>query len=84
LLFVPLDAGGITFDARFYDGESSTPFARGSYHHTSTPLELKGSFKRYGHATKSLREWAEELCTRTKEKAPDPADGVPTRAAARS
>lgn len=61
LLFVPLDAGGIAFDARFYDGGSREPFARTSYRHISTPLELKGSFRRYGHATQALLNWAESI-----------------------
>lgn len=61
LLFVPFDAGGVAFEARFYDGESDEPFARTTYRHTSTPLELKGSFRRYGHATKALHDWAEEI-----------------------
>ena len=61
LLFVPFDAGGVEFEARFYDGESREPFARATYRHTSTPLELKGSFRRYGHATKALHDWAEEI-----------------------
>lgn len=61
LLFVPLDAGGVAFDARFYDGESREAFARTTYRHISTPLELKGSFRRYGHATRALRNWAEKI-----------------------
>jgi len=61
LLFVPLDAGGVAFEARFYDGENREPFARTTYRHVSTPLELKGSFRRYGHATQALRNWAEEI-----------------------
>jgi hypothetical protein len=61
LLFVPFDAGGVAFDARFFDGESPEPFAQSNYRHISTPLELKGSFKRYGHATQALRDWAEGL-----------------------
>ena len=65
LLFVPFDAGGVAFDARFYDGESREPFARTTYRHISTPLELKGSFRRYGHATQALRDWAEGYSERT-------------------
>jgi len=61
LLFVPFDAGGVAFEARFYDGESRQPFARTTYRHTSTPLEIKGSFRRYGHATRALHDWAEEI-----------------------
>jgi hypothetical protein len=61
LLFVPFDAGGVAFEARFYDGESREPFARTTCRHISTPFELKGSFRRYGHATQVLRDWAEEI-----------------------
>lgn len=61
LLFVPFDAGGVAFDARFYEGDSLEPFAVTSHRHISTPLELKGSFKRYGQATKALRDWSEGL-----------------------
>jgi hypothetical protein len=70
LLFVPFDAGGVAFDARFYDGESREPFAVSSYRHISTPLELKGSFKRYGHAAQSLRDWSEDLKSRFAGAAP--------------
>jgi hypothetical protein len=70
LLFVPFDAGGVAFDARFYDGESREPFAQSNYRHISTPLELKGSFKRYGHAEKSLRDWSEELTSRLASATP--------------
>jgi len=64
LLFVPFDAGGIAFEVNFFDGESPDPFAQSNYRHISTPLELKGSFMRYGHATKVLRDWSEELTKR--------------------
>lgn len=70
LLFVPLDAGGVAFDARFYEGESREPFAMTQYRHTSTPLELKGSFKRYGHAAKALRDWSEGLTSKVAGAAP--------------
>ena len=68
LLFVPLDAGGVAFDARFYDGESREPFAHTSYRHISTPLELKGSFRRYGHAIRALRNWAEAISSCPKKQ----------------
>lgn len=61
LLFVPFDAGGVAFEARFYDGESDEPFAQITHRHISTPLELKGSFRRYGHATRAFRDWAEQF-----------------------
>jgi hypothetical protein len=64
LLFVPFDTGGVAFDARFYDGASREPFAQSNYRRTSTPLELKGSFRRYGHATRALRDWSEGLMKR--------------------
>ena len=70
LLFVPFDAGGVAFDARFYDGESREPFAVTRYRHISTPLELKGSFKRYGHAVKAMRDWAEGLTSRLASPGP--------------
>jgi hypothetical protein len=63
LLFVPFDAGGVAFEARFYDGESPEPFAHTTYRHTSTPLELKGSFRRHGHATKALHDWAKDIAS---------------------
>jgi hypothetical protein len=61
LLFVPFDAGGVAFEARFYDGQSDEPFAQTTHRHISTPLELKGSFRRYGHATRAFRNWAEQF-----------------------
>lgn len=60
LLFVPLDKGGVAFEAVF-SNESGSPLSRTTQHHTSTPLEIKGSFSRYGHAEKALRTWAAEL-----------------------
>jgi hypothetical protein len=58
LLFVPLDKGGVVFEARFYDETRGKLLAVTTQKHTSTPFELKGSFRRYGHAVKTLREWA--------------------------
>lgn len=63
LLFVPMDAGGVAFEARFYDGANPVPFARTSCRHTSIPLDLKGSFSKYGHARQALHDWAEEVTT---------------------
>jgi uncharacterized lipoprotein YmbA len=63
LVFLPLDAGGITFEARFYEGDSTEPFANIDFQHTSTPLEIRGSFSRYGHAKKALHDWAEQLAS---------------------
>jgi hypothetical protein len=61
LLWLPMDAGGVAFEARFYDGESGEPIAQTTYRHMSKPMELRGSFERYGHATEALRDWAEGL-----------------------
>lgn len=75
LLFVPMDAGGIAFDARFYAGDDAEPFARRSIRHTSTPLELRGSFSRYGHAEKVLRDFASELGDSFERAGPGPRRG---------
>jgi hypothetical protein len=64
LLFVPVDTGGIAFEARFFEGESREPFALRIVSYTSTPFQLKGSFRRYGHATRALHDWAEKLTSR--------------------
>jgi hypothetical protein len=61
LLFVPLDRGGIDFEARFFEGEGTGPIAVQTRHHSSTPLELSGSFSRYGHAIGALRDWGASL-----------------------
>lgn len=61
LLFVPLDQGGVGFEARFYDAPGGKLLAQTTQHHSSTPLEIKGSFSRYGHAVKAMREWAAEI-----------------------
>jgi hypothetical protein len=43
------------------DGENREPFARTTYRHVSTPFDLNGSFRRYGHATQALRNRAEGI-----------------------
>lgn len=70
LLFVPFDAGGVAFEARFYDGESEEPFAQTTHRHISTPLELKGSFRRYGHATRAFRDWADQFSSALTDATP--------------
>jgi hypothetical protein len=61
LLFVPLDRGGIAFEARFFDGESKEPIAIATHRQKGTPLDLTGSFRRYGHAVGVIEDWGASL-----------------------
>ena len=64
LLFVPVDKGGIGFEVRLFEGDSREPFDLQTIHYTSSPLKLKGSFSRYGHAKRVLRDWAAGISAR--------------------
>ncbi len=61
LLFVPLDRGGIAFEARFYDGQGEVPIAVVTHRKTGTPLDLAGSFRRFGHAVGAIEDWGASL-----------------------
>src|SRR5690349_13134201 len=61
LLFVPVDRGGIAFEARFFDGQEAQPFASSTELHKGSPLDIKGNFSHYGHAISALARWAEGL-----------------------
>lgn len=61
LLLVPMDRGGITFEARFYEGESHVPVAVTTQRATGSMFDIKGNFSHYGHAIKALEKWAAEL-----------------------
>jgi hypothetical protein len=61
LIFVPVDRGGIAFEARFYDGESGQPIASSTERHKGSPLDIKGNFSHYGHAISALGKWGGTL-----------------------
>jgi Protein of unknown function (DUF3313) len=61
LLHVPLDRGGITFEARFFDGQGGEPIAVATKRHESSLLSFSGSFSRYGHAIRALESWGGTL-----------------------
>jgi hypothetical protein len=61
LLFVPVDRGGITFEARYFEGQGGLPFASTREQHKGSPLDIKGNFSHYGHAISALGKWAETL-----------------------
>jgi hypothetical protein len=60
LLFVPMDMGGITFEARFTDANGSL-VATLRHRERSTPFDVKGSFSRFGHARRALKSWAAQV-----------------------
>lgn len=63
LLLVPLDHGGIAFDAEFFDSAGGPAIGSTTVRFTSTPVALKGSFSRYGHAVGALRDWGAEFAS---------------------
>ncbi len=61
ILHVPLDRGGVAFEARFFDGNGSEPIAMATKRHVSSPVSFKGSFSRYGHAIRAFESWGGTL-----------------------
>jgi hypothetical protein len=61
LLLVPFDRGGITFEARFYEGAGRVPVALTTQKATGSMFDIKGNFSHYGHAVAALEKWATEL-----------------------
>jgi hypothetical protein len=61
LLFVPMDRGGIAFDATFFDRPGLAAIGSTTVRHRSSVTDLKGSYSRYGHAVDALREWGAGL-----------------------
>ena len=61
LLFLPMDRGGITFDATFFDRPGVASIGSTTVRHRSHVTDLKGSYSRYGHAVDALREWGAGL-----------------------
>jgi len=61
IAFVPLDTGGATLHASYFDGETHQWLGERSWKHKSTPLAIKGSLSRYGHAAGALRTFGQEL-----------------------
>ena len=61
LLHVPLDRGGVAFEASFFDGLGSQPIAFATKRHESSLLSFSGSFSRYGHAIRALESWGGTL-----------------------
>jgi hypothetical protein len=61
LLHVPLDRGGVAFEARFFDGLGTEPIAVATKRHESSLLSYSGSFSRYGHAIRAFESWGGTL-----------------------
>jgi hypothetical protein len=61
VLHVPLDRGGVAFEARFFDGAGAEPIAIATKRHESSLLSYSGSFSRYGHAIRALESWGGTL-----------------------
>lgn len=61
LLVVPFDRGGISFEARFYEGTGREPVAFTTQSATGSMFDLKGNLSHYGHAVAALEKWATRL-----------------------
>jgi hypothetical protein len=61
LLHVPLDRGGVAFEAKFFDGTGAEPIAIATKRHESSLLSYAGSFSRYGHAIRAFESWGGTL-----------------------
>jgi uncharacterized protein DUF3313 len=61
LLLVPVDRGGIAFDAHFFDGEGAKPLASTHEQRKGSLFDIKGNFSHYGHAISELGKWGEKL-----------------------
>jgi hypothetical protein len=61
LILVPVDRGGIAFEARFFDGQSPKAFASTTELRKGSPFDIKGNFSHYGHAISALGKWGETL-----------------------
>lgn len=60
-VFVPLDMGGASIEAEFYDGEKGELMAAMTSKKRGTPLQVLGSLRQLGHAKSALDAWAKEL-----------------------
>jgi hypothetical protein len=61
LVGMTLDRGAIGFEARFYEGNSDTPFAQTRQHREAGKFAFRGSLSHYGHAVGALRGWGTDL-----------------------
>jgi len=61
LVLVPVDRGGIAFEARFFEGQGGQPFASITEQLKGSLFDIKGNFSHYGHAIRELGEWGESL-----------------------
>lgn len=61
LLLVPMDRGGISFEARFYEGTGGEPVAFTAQQAKGSMFDIKGNLSHYGHAIEALEKWATEL-----------------------
>lgn len=61
LLHVPVDRGGVAFEARFFDGTGTEPIAIATQSHESSLLSFSGSFSRFGHAIRGIESWGGRL-----------------------
>jgi uncharacterized protein DUF3313 len=61
LILVPMDRGGISFEARYYEGVGREPVAFTAQRATGSMFDIKGNFSHYGHAIEALEKWATEL-----------------------
>lgn len=61
LPMVPFDRGGISFEARFYEGPGREQMAFTTQSATGSMFDLKGNLSHYGHAVAALEKWATRL-----------------------
>jgi hypothetical protein len=64
LLFVALDRGGISFEAKLYAGKGTEPVSFEKYQRTAGPFDMPAVYTRYKHALDAVNEWGEGLAGR--------------------
>ena len=62
-VFVPLDMGGASIQAEFFDSLTGERVAAMADRKTGTPLQLRSGFSRLGHARAAVDQWAQALKT---------------------
>jgi hypothetical protein len=64
LLFVAVERGVIGFEARLYEGNSTTPIAYETFLRTPGAFDLPAAYTRYKHAVDAVGIWGDGLAKR--------------------
>jgi hypothetical protein len=64
LLFVAVERGAIGFEARIYEGNSTTPIAFETFFRTPGAFNMPSAFTRYKHAVDAVGIWGDGLAKR--------------------